>query len=78
MNWNEISELYETDEDFMYENAILVFDTSSLLKLYFYSTDSAVEILEKCNYHFLSPHVQKIQMKFSQDVQADRNYLDNP
>ncbi len=35
MNWNEISKLYETDEDFMYENAILVFDTSSLLELYF-------------------------------------------
>ena len=52
MNWNEISKLYETDEDFMYENAILVFDTSSLLELYFYSTNSAVEILEKCNYHF--------------------------
>ena len=67
MNWNEISELYDTDEAFMYENAILVFDTSSLLELYFYSTDSAVEILEKCNYHFKDRIFLPNHVKFEYD-----------
>ena len=65
MNWNEISKLYETDEDFMYENAILVFDTSSLLELYFYSTNSAVEILEKCNYHLRTGYFCPIMLSLN-------------
>lgn len=52
MDWNEINNLYNTDDDEMYDNAILIFDTSSLLELYFYSTESAIEILEKCILHF--------------------------
>ena len=67
MNWNEISELYDTDKAFMYENAILIFDTSSLLELYFYSTDSAVEILEKCNYHFKDRIFLPNHVKFEYD-----------
>lgn len=67
MSWNEISKLYETDEGFMYENAILVFDTSSLLELYFYSTDSAVEILEKCKYHFNDRIFLPNHVKFEYD-----------
>ena len=67
MNWNEISELYDTDKAFMYENAILVFDTSSLLELYFYSTNSAIEILEKCNYHFKDRIFLPNHVKFEYD-----------
>ncbi|VUW91735.1 Uncharacterised protein [Streptococcus constellatus] len=67
MNWNEINELYKTDDDEMYHNAILIFDTSSLLELYFYSTDSAIEILEKCNYHFNGKIFLPNHVKFEYD-----------
>ncbi|HEM5133506.1 TPA: hypothetical protein U1275_001354, partial [Streptococcus suis] len=67
MDWNEIYNLYETDESVMYESAILIFDTSSLLELYYYSTDSAIEILEKCNYHFNGRIFLPNHVKFEYD-----------
>lgn len=47
MDFDSLQKLYEIDEDFLFEHGLLIFDTSSLIELYYYSEDVACDILDK-------------------------------
>lgn len=47
MNFDSLQKLYEVDEEFLFEHGLLIFDTSSLIELYYYSEDVACDILDR-------------------------------
>ncbi len=49
MNYNEI---LKSSEKSLFEDALVIFDTSALLDLYYFNENIAVQILEVCNIYF--------------------------
>lgn len=76
MNFDDLQKLYDVDDSIIFEQGILVFDTSALLDLYFYSQETAEDILDKSCYFFGQTRMfLPAQVKFEFDKNREKTLL---